>query len=135
MGRNALALDHESHEKMAAGHVLGAHVPRLVERDLDHVLHPRRSDDVLENDPLIDAEHRFDLLSDLFDVDAKTREDLAADAFLIPQEPEQQVLGADVGMLERSASSWARVNTFLASSANLSNGYTAVSSKCGVATC
>jgi predicted secreted protein len=60
------------------------------------------------------AEQVEDLLADLVELEAEVHQHLRRDAVVLTQQAEQQVLGADVVVVEAAASSIAYSMTFLA---------------------
>src|SRR5439155_6866514 len=67
--------------------------------DLDDLLHPRRGDDLLDDDPLVPAEHRLDRLADLADLDAQVVQNLGRQTLSFPQQPKQEMFRTDVAVV------------------------------------
>jgi len=63
------------------------HAPRFLEGDLDDLLHTRRRDDLLDDDPLVPAEDRLDGLPDFADLYAKVVQNLGGQAFTFTEQP------------------------------------------------
>jgi hypothetical protein len=76
--------------------VVDAEPASLIEGDLDHHLDPRRRNDLLDDDPLVAAEHRGDGLPDRLDVDAELPQHVARRSLRQAQQAEKKVLGSDV---------------------------------------
>ncbi len=99
MGGDALAFDQQPEEQVLCADIVVAHPARFLEGDLDHLLDTRRRDDLLDDDPLVPPEHRFDGLADLADFDAKVVEDLGGQAFTLAKQAQEQVLGTDIAVV------------------------------------
>ena len=57
VGGDALPLDEEPEQQVLGAHVVVPHPSRLLEGDLDDLLHAGRWDDLLDDDALVPAEH------------------------------------------------------------------------------
>ena len=99
VGGDALAFDEQPKQQVLGADVVVAHAPRLFEGDLDDLLHARRRDDLLDDDPLVASEDRLDGLADLADFDAKVVQDLGGEAFTFTEQSKEQVLSADVAVV------------------------------------
>src|SRR5712664_4707843 len=85
---------------MFAADVVVARAARLFEGDLDHLLDARGGDDLLlDDEALVGAEQGNDRLADLVDLDAKVVKDLGCYPIALSQQPEQDVLRADVAVM------------------------------------
>ena len=73
---------------------------RLVDRELDHLLGARREPDLADDRPIATADDELDGGADLVQLDAQVVEDLAATPSPSRTRPEQQMLGADVVVVE-----------------------------------
>ena len=69
---------------------------------LEHLLRPRCERDVTGRSLLALADDLDDLLADSGEVDAEALERLGCDALPLVEQPQQDVLGADVVVIEKS---------------------------------
>src|SRR5437773_641093 len=99
VGGDALTLDEQAKQQVLGADVVVAHAPRFLEGDLDDLLHARRGDDLLDDDPLVAAEDGLNRLADLSNLDAKVVQDLGRQAFTLAEQSEEQVLGTDVAVV------------------------------------
>ena len=99
MRGDALAFDQEAEEQVLGADVVVAHALRLFEGDLDHLFHPRRRDDLLDDDPLVATEDRLDRLADLANLDAEVVQDLCGQAITFAEKSEEQVLCPDIAVM------------------------------------
>jgi hypothetical protein len=74
---------------------------RLAQRELEHLLRARREGDLARRDLLTGADDAHDLGAHTLDGDVQALEDAGRQALLLAKEAEQDVLGADVVVLER----------------------------------
>ena len=100
--RDALVLAHEAEQDVLGADVVVAKRKRLAQRELEHLLGPGRERDLAGRDFVALADDAGDLGTHLFDRDLKGIKDARGEAFLFAQQPEQDVLGADVVVLERA---------------------------------
>ena len=84
---------------MLGAHVVVAHPPGLLEGDLDDLLDPGGGNDLLDDDPLVAAEHGLDGAAHLVDLDAQVVEDLGGQPLTFAQQAEQEVLRTYVRMV------------------------------------
>src|SRR6185437_4149688 len=96
---DALAFDEQSKEQVLGADVVVAHASRLFEGDLDDLLHARGRNDLLDDDSLVAAQHRFDGLPDLADLDAQVVENLGGESLTFAKEPQEQMLCADIAVV------------------------------------
>ena len=85
--------------------MLGADVvvvepPRLVDGQLDHLLGARRQADLAHDRPVAATDDELDRGADLGQLDAQVLEHPRGDAVALADQAEQQVLGADVVVVE-----------------------------------
>ncbi len=73
---------------------------RLAQRQLEDLLGARRERDLAGGDLLTGADDPHDLGADALDGDVEGLEHAGGEALLLAQQPEQDVLGADVVVLE-----------------------------------
>ena len=99
VGRDALALDEQAEQEVLGAHVVVAHPPGLLEGDLDDLLDPGGGNDLLDDDPLVAAEHGLDGAAHLVDLDAQVVEDLGGQPLTFAQQAEQEVLRTYVRMV------------------------------------
>ena len=87
---------------MLGADVVVAERERLAQRELEDLLGPGRERDLAGRDFVALADDAGHLGTHLFDRDLKGIKDARGEAFLFAQQPEQDVLGADVVVLERA---------------------------------
>ena len=75
---------------------------RLAQSQLEHLLRPRREGDLPARDLFAGADDPHDLGADALDGDVEALEDAGRQALLLAEQAEQDVLGPDVVVLERS---------------------------------
>src|SRR4051794_12840849 len=99
---DALVLAHEAEQDVLGADVVVAEAERLAESELEHLLRAWREGDLPGGDLLARADDPNDLGADALDGDVERLEDAGRKALLLAKEPEQDVLGPDVVVLERS---------------------------------
>ena len=87
---------------MLGADVVVAERQRLAKRELEHLLGPRRERDLPGGDLFAGAHDADDLVADLLDRDLETLEYARGEALLLAQQSQQDVLRADVVVLERA---------------------------------
>ena len=100
LGGDALALADQPEQDVLGADVVVAELQRLAQRELEHLLGPRRERDVPARRLLALADDLLDLLAHGVERDAEGLERLGGDAFALVDQPEQDVLGADVVVVE-----------------------------------
>ena len=100
---NALVLTHEAEQDVLGADVVVAQRERLAQCQLEHLLRARRERDLAGRDLVTLADDPRDLRAHLLDRDVERLEHARGKAFLFAQQPEQDVLGADVVVLERAS--------------------------------
>ena len=100
-GGDALVLAHEAEQDVLGADVVVAEAQRLAERELQDLLRPRREGDLAGGDFLAGADDAHDLGAHALDGDVEGLEHPGGEALLLTQQAEQDVLGADVVVLER----------------------------------
>ena len=103
LGGDALALADEAEEDVLGTDVVVAELQRLPERQLQHLLGARRERDVPGRRGAALADDLFDLRTHGLEGDAEALEGLGGDAFALVDQPEQDVLGADVAVVEEAS--------------------------------
>ena len=73
---------------------------RLVDRQLDHPLGPRRQPDLADDRAIAAADDELDGRPDLGELDVHVLEDARGDALALAHEAEQEMLRADVVVVE-----------------------------------
>ena len=97
---DALVLAHEAEQDVLGADVVVAERERLAQRQLEHLLRARRERDLAGGDLLAGADDPHDLRADALDRDVERLEHARGKTFLLAEEPEQDVLGPDVVVLE-----------------------------------
>src|SRR5262249_50810993 len=100
---DALVLAHEAEQDVLGADVVVAERARLAQRELEHLLRARRERDLAGRDLVALADDPGDLGPNLLDRDVEALEDAGGQALLLAQQAEQDVLGADVIVLERTS--------------------------------
>src|ERR1700730_4546968 len=99
VGRDALTFDQEAEQEMLGADVVVAHPAGFLEGDLDHLLDPAGGDDLLDDDPLVAAEHRLDGLAGLADLHAEIAKNLGGESLTFPQQAEEKMFRPDVAVM------------------------------------
>ena len=100
-GGDALVLAHEAEQDVLGADVVVAQAQRLAQRQLEHLLGARRERDLPGGDLLAGADDAHDLRAHALDGDVEALEHARGETLLLAQQAEQDVLGADVVVLER----------------------------------
>ncbi len=98
---DALVLAHQAEQDVLGADVVVAQAQRLAQRQLQHLLGARRERDLAGGDLLAGADDAHDLRAHALDRDVERLEHAGRKALLFAQQTEQDVLGADVVVLER----------------------------------
>ncbi len=101
--RDALVLAHEPEQDVLGADVVVAERERLAQRELEHLLRARRERDLAGRDLVALADDPRDLGAHLLDRDVERLEHARRETFLLAEQAEQDVLGADVVVLQRAA--------------------------------
>ena len=99
--RDALVLAHQAEQDVLGADVVVAEAERLAQRELEHLLRPRRERDLARGDLFTRPDDPDDLSAHALDRDIERLEYARGQSFLFAEEAEQNVLGADVVVLER----------------------------------
>ena len=99
-GGDALALADEAQEQVLRADVVVAEPAGLVDRELDHALRARRQADLADDRPVAAADDELDGGPDLGQLDVHVLEDARGDTLALADEAEEQVLRADVVVVE-----------------------------------
>ena len=102
-GGDALVLAHQAEQDVLGADVVVAERERLAQRQLEHLLGARRERDLAGGDLLAGADDPHDLGADALGRDVERLEDAGSQALLLAQQPEQDVLGADVVVFQRAS--------------------------------
>ena len=102
LGGDALALADEAEEDVLGADVVVAELQRLAQRQLEHLLGARGERDVAGRRRAALADDLLDLAAHGLERDAEGLERLGGDALALVDEPEQDVLGADVVVVEQA---------------------------------
>ena len=100
---DAFVLAHEAEQDVLGADVVVAERERLAQRELENLLRARRERDLTGRDLVTLADDPRDLGAHLLDRDVERLEHARGEAFLFAQQPEQDVLRADVVVLERAS--------------------------------
>ena len=100
LGGDALALADQPEQDVLGADVVVAELQRLAQRQLEDLLGARRERDVPRRRGLALADDLLDLLADGLERDVQRLERLGGDALALVDQPEQDVLGADVVVVE-----------------------------------
>src|ERR1019366_2381063 len=100
--RDALVLAQQPEQDVLGADVVVAEAQRLAQRQLEHPLGARRERDLARGDLLARPDEPHDLAAHTLDRDLEALEHAGRETLLFTQQPEQDVLGADVAVLERS---------------------------------
>ncbi len=99
--RDALVLAHEAEQDVLGADVVVAEAQRLAQRKLQDLLGARREGDLAGRDLLTGADDAHDLGAHALDGDVQALEHARSETLLLAQQAEQDVLRADVVVLER----------------------------------
>ena len=99
-GGDALAFADEAEQQMLGADVVVAEAAGLVDRELDDPLRARRQADLADDRPIAAADDELDGGPDLGQLDVHVLEDARGDTLALADEAEQQMLGADVVVVE-----------------------------------
>ncbi len=97
---DALVLAHETEQDVLGADVVVPERERLAQRELEHLLGARREWDLAGRDLVALADDARHLRAHLFDGDVEPVEHARGEPLLLAQQAEQDVLGADVVVLE-----------------------------------
>ena len=98
---DALVLADEPEQDVLGADVVVAERERLAQRELEHLLRARRERDLAGRDLVALADDPGDLGANLLDRDVERLEHARGETLLLAEEPQQDVLGADVVVLQR----------------------------------
>ncbi len=98
---DALVLAHEPEQDVLGADVVVAQRERLAQRELEHLLGARRERDLPGGDLLAGADDAHDLGAHALHGDVEALQHAGRETLLLAQQSEQDVLGADVVVLER----------------------------------
>ena len=99
-GGDALALADEAEQQVLRADVVVAEAAGLVDGELDDALRARRQPDLADDRPVAAADDELDGGPDLGQLDVHVLEDARGDALALADEAEEQVLRADVVVVE-----------------------------------
>src|SRR5207244_1291946 len=97
---DALALADETEEDVLRADVVVTELERLAQRELEHLLSPRRERDVTAGRRAALADDLLDLVAHGLERDPQRLERLRGDTLALVDEAEEDVLGADVVVVE-----------------------------------
>ena len=99
-GGDALALAHQAQQQMLGADVVVIEPPRLVDRQLDDFLGPRRQTDLAHDHGLATANDEFNRRANLRQLDAHVAQDPSGDAITLTHKTQKEVLRSDVVVVE-----------------------------------
>jgi hypothetical protein len=99
---DAFALADEAEEDVLGADVVVTELQRLTQRQLEDFLRTRRERDVTRRRLAALADDLFDLAADCFERDAERLERLRGDSLTLVDEAEEDVLGADVVVVQET---------------------------------
>ena len=99
-GGDPLALADEAEEEVLRADVVVAEAASLVDRELDDPLRARRQTDLADDRPVAPPDDELDRRPDLGQLDVHVLEDARRDALALADQAEEQVLRADVVVVE-----------------------------------
>ena len=99
-GRDAFALADQAEQQVLGADVVVVEAARFVDGELDDLLGARRQADFADDRPVAAADDELDRRADLVQLDAHVLENLGGDAVAFADQAEEQVLGADVVVVE-----------------------------------
>ena len=102
LGGDALALADEAEQDVLGADVVVAELQRLAQRQLEHLLGARREGDVPRRRRAALPDDLLDLAADGLEADVQRLERLRGDALTLVDEAEEDVLGADVVVVEEA---------------------------------
>ena len=97
---NPLPLADQAKEQVLGADVVVTEPAGLVDRELDDPLRPWRQADLTDDRSIATPDDELDRGPDLRELDVHVLEDARRDAFPFPDEPEKEVLRADVVVVE-----------------------------------
>ena len=99
-GRDAFTFADQAEEQVLRADVVVAQAAGLVDGQLDDALGARRQPDLADDRPIAPADDELDRGPDLGQLDVHVLEDAGGDAFALADEAKEQVLRADVVVVE-----------------------------------
>src|SRR5262249_2845123 len=100
--RDALTLPDEAEQDVLGADVVVSELKRLSQRQLEDLLGARRERDVARRRRPSLPDDLFDLATDGLEAEVRRLEGLRGDALTLMDEPEQDVLGADVVVVQEA---------------------------------
>src|ERR1035441_2668274 len=101
-GGHALVLAHQAEQDVLGADVVVAEAQSLAQGELEHLLGPGRERNLTGGDLLTGADDPHDLRAHPLDGDVQALQHAGRQTLLLAEQPEEDVLGADVVVLERS---------------------------------
>ena len=99
-GGDPLALAHEAEQEVLGADVVVAEAAGFIDRQLDHPFGARRQPDLADDRAIAAADDELDGGPDLGQLDVHVLEDARGDTLALAHEAEQEVLRADVVVVE-----------------------------------
>ena len=101
LGGDALALTDEAEQDVLGADVVVAELERLAERELEHLLGARGEGDVARRRRAALTDDLLDLVADRLERDRERLERLGGNSLALVDQPQQDVLGADVAVVQQ----------------------------------
>ena len=102
LGGDALTLADQTEQDVLGADVVVTELQRLAEAELEDLLGTRREGDVAAGRRAALTDDLLDLVADRFEADAERFQGLGRDTLAFVNQPEQDVLGADVVVVEQT---------------------------------
>ena len=102
LGGHALALTDEAQQDVLGADVVVAELQRLAQGEFEDLLGARGERDVARRRRATLADDLLDLAADRFERDAEAFQRLGRDTFTLVDQPEQDVLGSDVAVIQEA---------------------------------
>ena len=99
-GGNAFALAHQPQEQMFGANVVMVQTARFIDRQFDHLFGTRRQANLPQDNPIAPTDDKFDGAANFIQFHAEVAQNLRGNPFALTDEAQEQMLGADVVVVE-----------------------------------
>ena len=99
-GGDALAFAHQAQQQMLGADVMMIQAARFIDGQLDHLFGARRQADFAQHDAVAPPNNKFNGAANLVQFNAQITQYFGGNALALTHQTEQQMLGADVVVLE-----------------------------------